>query len=48
MNKITEEFLKTQESIYSLSKKFQISSEEVIGILKQDGFLYAKKGQYLN
>ena len=44
MNKITEEFLKTKESIYSLSKKFSITSDEVIKILRKDGFLYAKKG----
>ena len=44
MNAITEEFLRTQESIYNLSKKYHISSEEIINQLKGDGFLYAKKG----
>lgn len=44
MNAITEEFLKTQDSIYNLSKKYNISSEEIIRQLKEDGFLYAKKG----
>lgn len=44
MNAITEEFLKTQDSIYNLSKKYNISSEEIIKQLKEDGFLYAKKG----
>lgn len=44
MNKITEEFLKTQDSIYNLSKKFGMSSDEIIKQLREDGFLYAKKG----
>lgn len=44
MNAITEEFLRTQESIYNLSKKYHISSEEIINQLREDGFLYAKKG----
>ena len=44
MNAITKEFLKTQESIYNLSLKYKISSEEIIRQLKEDGFLYAKKG----
>ena len=44
MNTITKEFLETQESIYNLSKKLNISSEEIIKNLKEDGFLYAKKG----
>lgn len=44
MNEITKEFLKTQDSIYNLSKKFNISSGEIIKILKKDGFLYAKPG----
>lgn len=44
MNAITEEFLKTQDSIYNLSLKYKISSEEIIKQLKEDGFLYAKKG----
>lgn len=44
MNAITEEFLRTQESIYNLSLKHNISSEEIIRQLKEDGFLYAKKG----
>jgi len=42
MNKITEYFVQSQKSIYDLSKKFKISQEEVIEILKADGFLYAK------
>ena len=44
MNVITKEFLKTEESIYNLSKRLNISSEEIIKQLKEDGFLYAKKG----
>lgn len=44
MNAITKEFLKTEESIYNLSKRLNISSEEIIKQLKEDGFLYAKKG----
>lgn len=44
MNVITNEFLKTEESIYNLSKRLNISSEEIIRQLKEDGFLYAKKG----
>ena len=44
MNVITKEFLKTEESIYNLSKRLNISSEEIIEQLKEDGFLYAKKG----
>ena len=44
MNKITKEFLKTQDSIYNLTKKFNISSQEIIKALKEDGFLYAKPG----
>lgn len=44
MNEITKEFLKTEDSIYNLSKKLNISSEEIIDKLKEDGFLYAKKG----
>lgn len=44
MNKVTEEFLKTQDSIYNLSKKFGISSDEIIKQLREDGFLYAKRG----
>ena len=42
MNEVTKEFLKTQDSIYNLSKKFNISSDEIIKKLKEDGFLYAK------
>ena len=44
MNEVTKEFLKTQDSIYNLSKKFNISSDEIIKKLKEDGFLYAKLG----
>lgn len=46
MNTITEEFLRTQESIYTLSKKYHVSSEEIINQLKEDGFLYANKKAY--
>lgn len=44
MNEITKKFVETQDSIYNLSKSFDVSSEEVIRQLKDDGFLYAKKG----
>ena len=44
MNKVIKEFLKTQDSIYNLSRKFNISSDEIIKNLKEDGFLYAKSG----
>lgn len=44
MNIVTKEFLKTQDSIYNLSKKFNIPSDKIIEILKEDGFLYAKHG----
>lgn len=30
MNVITKEFLKTEESIYNLSKRLNISSEEIL------------------
>ena len=30
MNVITQEFLKTEESIYNLSKRLNISSEEIL------------------
>ena len=44
MNEITKKFVETQDSIYNLSKSFNVSSEEVIKQLKDDGFLYAKRG----
>lgn len=39
MNVITKEFLKTEESIYNLSKRLNIPSEEIIKQLKEDGFI---------